>query len=178
MHHVGLTINTVGREVGAAAEHRFRLIFIGRVEFTQHDEFVMEDVMGDAPTFIGCGDLFQAGFVDQRVVVIRLRVIQHPELHPTGECRVDRLDDRLQLVLVDGNIQRPLSVHGALDKPQKLSQQTVFQPLARGVGPGFDGQVLVSAEQCVEIGEFARERLTGGHRTIEDDPLALWLTVV
>lgn len=82
MHHVGLTVNAVGREVGAAAEHGFRLTQTRGIEPAQDDELVMENTVGDAPALVCRRDLFQAGLVKGGGVFARLRVIQNANVHP------------------------------------------------------------------------------------------------
>jgi hypothetical protein len=134
--------------------------------------------MGDPSAFVLCRDFFQAGLVHGGVFIARLGVIQDSNVHPTFKRGIDRIDDGLQFILVDGNVQRPLAIHRTLDKPQQTPEQTVFQPLPRGIRPGFDGQVLVGADQRVELGKLALERLAGRHCAIEDDTLVVRLTIV
>lgn len=134
--------------------------------------------MGDSPALVGRRDFFQAGFVGGGVVIVGLRVIQNTNPHASLERRVDGIDDHLQLVLVNGDVQRPPIIHRPLDESQQAPEQTIFQPLPRGVGPGLDGQVFVGTDQRVKVGKLALERLTGGHRAVEDDTLMLRQAIV
>jgi hypothetical protein len=62
-------------------------------------------------------------------------------------------------------------------KPSNRSSSP-FSSQARRAGPGFDGQVLVGADLCVEVGKFALKRLTGSHGAIEDHALIGRVAVV
>lgn len=178
MQYVGLAVDTVAREVGAATEHRDALAPTALLQAAEDDELVVEDGMGHPSTFAVFGQVLQAGLVHRGVGIAGGGVVQHPDLGPAIEGRVDRIDNSWQLVLVDGDIQAPAGVAGTLDETQQLLQQAVLQPLPGRLWPGLDGQVLVGAEQSVQFGKLARERLAGGHCTIEDHPLPGRLAVV
>ncbi|MNL01256.1 hypothetical protein D3C87_1217210 [compost metagenome] len=81
MHHVGLTVNAVGGEVGTAAEYRFGLVPPRCVEPTQDHELVVKDIVGDPPAFVRLGDIFQADLVQGGSVFARLRVIKDANFH-------------------------------------------------------------------------------------------------
>lgn len=178
MHHIGLAINTIGGEIGAAAQHGLRLTLTRAIDTAEDDEFVVENIVSDPATFVRLRQPGKVRFVEGCTRVIRLGVIQHAHLNPTGERSVHCIDNRLQLILVDRNVQRPLRVHRTFDKAQQSLQESVLQPQPRRVGPGLDGEVLVGADLRVEVGKFALEGLTGGHGTVEYHALVGRMTVV
>ena len=178
VHDIGLSVDTVLREVGTPAQHRLRNMITGSVELAQHDKFVVEYPRGDPRVFLRNRDFRQAGFVLRCLFIPHLGVIEHPYLDATFVRGVYGIDDGLEFVLIDGNVERPLAVPGARDERENFIEQTVLQPFPGLCRPLFDGKIFIIGEQFVQFGELASKGLARGDGTVEDHAVIFWFAVV
>ena len=181
MDDVGLPVDAVRGEIGRAGEDGDRLPLL-LPHPAQNDILVVKDAAGDPCSFEGVGNVAQRRLIDDGLMVVGACMVDDAHPRSTLVRRFDRTGDLLQLILIDGDIDRPRRVHRPIEKVGDLLEQSVTQPFQRV------WRQLVLAEPPlfsrlfhlpVDIAKGAREGLARRRRPSEVDNVAsgggLWL---